>query len=180
MILLFITTLTILLGVSGFRRATENQRAVIFTLGKYTRLKGPGLFWIMPLIEHYRLVDVRVTSIAMEPQKLSTKDHVLIKMDAVVWYKVLQPNEAIVYAGDYEQAICRLSSDTLQHIVSKYTLKELMKDRDVVNSTFQKLADVATEPWGIKIKMAEIKSVQTGDGLQIEEFINKKTRLNLN
>ncbi|MDB5118997.1 MAG: band 7 protein [Sphingobacteriales bacterium] len=180
MVLLYIIALTTLLGVSGLRRANENQRSVVFTLGKYTRLKGPGLFWIMPLIEHYQLVDIRVASVGLEPQELSTKDNVFIKINAVLWYKVLQPNEAIVNVGDYEQAICRLSSNTLQNIISKHTLKEILRDREMLNITLQKLTDVATEPWGIKIKMAEIKGLDTSGGFQNEKFIIRKPRLNLN
>lgn len=179
MILFFIITLTILLGASGFRRASENKRAVIFTFGNYTRLKGSGLFWILPFIERYELVDIRVTSIDMDVQKLITKDHICIQMNAVVWYKVLQPNEAIVFAGDYELAIRRLSAYTLQHLAGKYTLKEIMGDRDAFNCNFQKQTDVATEPWGIKIKMAEMKNLKTAEGVKIEMLIDK-SRLNLN
>jgi len=144
----------------GLRVCQEYERAVIFRLGHYVSIKGPGLYWLFPLIEQQRKVDIRTITVSVERQETITKDSVTVKIDAVVWYKIVNPARAIISVADYRNAVHQVALTSLRNIIGQHVLDEVLKERDTINHTLQNIVDGATEPWGIKVEMVEMKDVE--------------------
>lgn len=161
-----ITGIIILILLSGFRIAQEYQRAVVFRLGRFRGIKGPGLYWIIPLIERQQKVDIRTKTVDLEQQETITKDSVTIKVNAVLWFKITNPEDAIIKVADYNKAVYQFSVTALRNIIGQHTLDEVLRERERINGTLQKIVDSATEPWGIKIEMVEMKDVEIPEGMQ--------------
>ena len=166
MILLpFISVLFFIL-LSGVRIAQEYQRAVVFRLGRFRGIKGPGLYWIIPFIEAQQRVDIRTKTVDLEQQETITKDSVTIKVNAVLWFKITNPEDAIIKVADYNKAVYQFSVTALRNIIGQHSLDEVLREREQINGTLQKIVDSATEPWGIKIEMVEMKDVEIPEGMQ--------------
>lgn len=157
---------TIALLLSGIRIAQEYQRAVIFRLGRFTGIRGPGLYWIIPFIERQNTVDVRTRTVDLEQQETITKDSVTIKVNAVLWFNVIDPGAAILKVADYRQAVYQFAVTSLRNIIGQHVLDEVLRDREGINTTLQRMVDSATEPWGIRIEMVEMKDVEIPEGMQ--------------
>ncbi len=153
-------TVLVVLFISGLRVAQEYERSVIFRLGRYTSIKGPGLYWLFPLIERQRKVDIRTITLAVERQETITKDSVTVKVDAVVWFRIVNPARSIISVADYRNAVYQVALTSLRNIIGQHVLDEVLKERDTINHTLQKIVDVATEPWGIKVEMVEMKDIE--------------------
>jgi regulator of protease activity HflC (stomatin/prohibitin superfamily) len=163
------TTLLIGVGVFivlGLRIAQEYQRAIVFRLGRFKSIKGPGLYWIIPLIERQRTIDIRTNTVTLEQQETITKDSVTIKVNAVLWFRVTDPEKAIIKVANYNQAVYQFSVTALRNIIGQHILDEVLKEREQINATLQKMVDTATEPWGIKIEMVEMKDVEIPEAMQ--------------
>jgi regulator of protease activity HflC (stomatin/prohibitin superfamily) len=163
------TTLLIGVGVFiilGLRIAQEYQRAIVFRLGRFKSIKGPGLYWIIPIIERQRTIDIRTNTVTLEQQETITKDSVTIKVNAVLWFRVTDPEKAIIKVANYNQAVYQFSVTALRNIIGQHILDEVLKEREQINSTLQRMVDTATEPWGIKIEMVEMKDVEIPEGMQ--------------
>jgi regulator of protease activity HflC (stomatin/prohibitin superfamily) len=161
-----IAIIVVLLLLSGFRIAQEYERSVVFRLGRFQAVKGPGLFWIIPLIERQQRVDLRTRTVDLERQETITKDSVTIKVNAVLWFKILMPADAIIKVADYNRAVYQFSVTALRNIIGQHTLDEVLKERQQINDTLQKIVDTTTEPWGIKIEMVEMKDVEIPEAMQ--------------
>lgn len=166
MTIYFIIGLIVLFLLSGIRIAQEYQRSVVFRLGRYAGIRGPGLFYIIPIIERQQLVDIRTNTVGLEQQETITKDSVTIKVNAVLWFKILRPEDAILKVANYNEAIYQFSVTALRNIIGQHTLDEVLKGRQQINATLQQLVDTTTEPWGIKIEMVEMKDVEIPEGMQ--------------
>jgi len=164
--LLVPATILVILFFSGFRIAQEYERSIIFRFGRYASVKGPGLYWIFPWIEQQRKVDIRTVTLAVERQETITKDSVTVKVDAVVWFRIVNPAKAIISVADYYVAVYQVALTSLRNIIGQHVLDEVLKERDTINHTLQKLVDVATEPWGIKIEMVEMKDIEIPSTMQ--------------
>jgi regulator of protease activity HflC (stomatin/prohibitin superfamily) len=163
------TTLLIGVGVFiilGLRIAQEYQRAIVFRLGRFKSIKGPGLYWIIPFIERQRTIDIRTNTVTLEQQETITKDSVTIKVNAVLWFRVTDPEKAIIKVANYNQAVYQFSVTALRNIIGQHILDEVLKEREQINTTLQRMVDTATEPWGIKIEMVEMKDVEIPEGMQ--------------
>jgi regulator of protease activity HflC (stomatin/prohibitin superfamily) len=163
------TTLLIGVGVFivlGFRIAQEYQRAIVFRLGRFKSIKGPGLYWIIPIIERQRTIDIRTNTVTLEQQETITKDSVTIKVNAVLWFRVTDPEKAIIKVANYNQAVYQFSVTALRNIIGQHILDEVLKEREQINATLQRMVDAATDPWGIKIEMVEMKDVEIPEGMQ--------------
>ncbi len=156
----------IVIFLSGLRIAQEYERSVIFRLGRFTSIKGPGLYWIIPLIEMQQRVDIRTKTVDLEQQETITKDSVTIKVNAVLWFKIVNPEGAIIRVADYNKAVYQFSVTALRNIIGQHTLDEVLREREQINGTLQKIVDSATEPWGIKIEMVEMKDVEIPEAMQ--------------
>jgi regulator of protease activity HflC (stomatin/prohibitin superfamily) len=158
--------LIVIILLSGFRIAQEYQRAVIFRLGRFQTIKGPGLYWIIPFIDAQQRVDIRTKTVDLEQQETITKDSVTVKVNAVLWFKITNPENAIIKVADYNKAVYQFSVTALRNIIGQHTLDEVLREREQINGTLQKMVDSATEPWGIKIEMVEMKDVEIPEAMQ--------------
>lgn len=161
----FIIIFTIIF-LSGIRIAQEFQRGVIFRLGRFHSTKGPGLYWIIPLIDRQETVDIRTNTVDLERQETITKDSVTIKVNAVLWFKIINPKDAIIQVADFNKAVYQFSVTALRNIIGQHTLDEVLREREQINGTLQKIVDSTTEPWGIKIEMVEMKDVEIPEAMQ--------------
>ena len=152
--------------LSGIRIAQEYERAVVFRLGRFLRIKGPGIYYLIPLIDRQQKVDIRTTTVNLEQQETITKDSVTIKVNAVLWFRIVEASKAILEVANYSQAVYQFSVTALRNIIGQTTLDEVLRDREKINQTLQEMVGATTEPWGIKIEMVEMKDVEIPESMQ--------------
>jgi regulator of protease activity HflC (stomatin/prohibitin superfamily) len=159
--------LLLVILISGLRVANEYERAVVFRLGRLKGLRGPGLYWLIPLgIETQRKMDLRTMTVDMESQESITKDSVTVKVNAVVWLKICDPVKAVVGVANYYAASYQVALTSLRNIIGQHVLDEVLKERDKINEALQTVVDAATEPWGVKVEMVEMKDVEIPASMQ--------------
>jgi regulator of protease activity HflC (stomatin/prohibitin superfamily) len=159
--------LVIVAAISGLRVANEYERAVVFRLGRLMGTRGPGLYWLIPFgIETQRKVDLRTMTVDMESQESITKDSVTVKVNAVVWLKICDPIKAVVSVANYYAASYQVALTSLRNIIGQHVLDEVLKERDKINEALQLVVDQATEPWGVKVEMVEMKDVEIPASMQ--------------
>lgn len=156
----------VLLGLSGLRVADQYQRAVVLRLGRYQTIRGPGLYWIIPLIEWQFTVDIRTVTAAVEEQETITKDNVPVKINAVVWYRIFDPKKAILEVRSVDNAVIQVALTTLRTGIGQYTLDDVLKEQEVVSTTIGEKIDLVTEPWGVKVERVEMKNVEIPASMQ--------------
>jgi regulator of protease activity HflC (stomatin/prohibitin superfamily) len=157
----------IVIVLSGTRIANEYERAVVFRLGRYRMIKGPGLYWLLPLmIERQQVVDIRTVTVSVEEQETITKDSVAIKLSAVLWFRIVDPYKAVVLVEKYRAAVYQLALTSLRNIICQHGLDEVLKERDRINGTLRSIVDAATAPWGITIEIVEIKDIEIPESMQ--------------
>jgi regulator of protease activity HflC (stomatin/prohibitin superfamily) len=163
-----ILAILVLLAIvlAGLRIANQYQRAVIFRLGRYKRTRGPGLYWIVPLIEWQQTVDLRINTAAVEEQETITKDNVPIKVNAVVWYRIVDPKLAAIEVKNIDLAVIQVALTTLRTGIGQHSLDEVLKEQETVASIIQRKIDAVTEPWGVKVERVEMKNVQIPESMQ--------------
>jgi regulator of protease activity HflC (stomatin/prohibitin superfamily) len=166
MYLLPIFAFIVVFIISGFKIAQEYQRGVVFRLGRFLTIKGPGLYWIIPLVDRQQKVDIRTKTVDLEQQETITKDSVTIKVNAVLWFKITNPEDAIIQVADYNKAVYKFSVTALRNIIGQHSLDEVLREREQINRTLLKMVDLAAQPWGIKIEMVEMKDVEIPEGMQ--------------
>jgi regulator of protease activity HflC (stomatin/prohibitin superfamily) len=138
----------------------EYERGVIFRLGRLTGAKGPGLFVIIPFIDRMVKVDLRVITLDVPPQDVITKDNVTVKVNAVVYFRVVDPQNSVVKVLDHIRATSQISQTTLRNVLGQSELDELLASRDKLNLKLQQIIDEHTDPWGVKVSVVEIKDVE--------------------
>jgi regulator of protease activity HflC (stomatin/prohibitin superfamily) len=153
-------------AIAGLRIANQYARGVVFRLGRYRATLGPGLYWIVPLIEWQRLVDLRITTAAVEEQETITKDNVPIKVNAVVWYRVVNPKEAVIEVKSIDTAVIQVALTTLRTGIGQHSLDEVLKEQEAVSKVIQEKIDAVTEPWGVKVERVEMKNVEIPQSMQ--------------
>ncbi|MBI2862707.1 MAG: slipin family protein [Chloroflexi bacterium] len=158
--------LIVVFAAMGIKTAQEYERGVIFRLGRLMPPRGPGLFIVIPLVERMVRVDLRVVTLEVQPQEIITRDNVTVKVNAVVYYRVIDPNHAVVQVLDYNYATSLISQTTLRSVLGQSEMDELLAQRDRLNARLQQIIDEQTEPWGIKVTAVEIKDVLLPDELQ--------------
>jgi len=144
---------------SMIRILNEYERAVIFTLGRLTGAKGPGLIVLIPGIQKMRRVDLRTITMDVPPQDIITKDNVTIKVNAVLYFRVVEPNRAVIEVENYLLATSKLAQTTLRSVVGQVELDTVLTSRDAINKKLQEILDLQTEPWGVKVSNVEVKQV---------------------
>lgn len=163
---IIIGAIVLLFIILGLCIAQEYERAIVFRLGRFHGTKGPGLFWIIPFIDRKKTIDIRTKTVDLEQQETITKDSVTIKVNAVLWFRVTDPEKAIIKVADFYKAVYQFSVTALRNIIGQHSLDEVLKEREQINGTLQKIVDAATEPWGIKIEMVEMKDVEIPEAMQ--------------
>lgn len=152
--------------ISGIRIDQEYQRGVIFRLGRFHKVKGPGMYWVIPLIDTKQQVDIRTNTVDIESQETVTKDSVTIKVNAVMYYKIIDPEKAIISIKDFRNASYQASLTALRNIIGQHLLDEVLKDRDIINNSIREIVDQITEAWGLKIELVEMKDVELPINMQ--------------
>lgn len=158
--------LMLLLSVSGLKLDREYQRGVIYRLGRAKNLRGPGLYWIVPWVDQKVQVDVRTKTVNIEPQETVTADSVTIRVNAVLYYRILDPVKAINRVENYELAVYQIALTTLRNVVGQNILDDVLQNRDKINLKVQEIVDEITEPWGIVIERVEMKDVEIPTSMQ--------------
>lgn len=156
----------LLAGLSGFKIDREYERGVIFRLGRFTRVKGPGMYWILPLIDQKAQVDIRTKTVDIAPQEAVTADSVTIKVNAVLYYRIIDPSRAINKVENYEIAVYQAAMTTLRNVVGQNILDDVLQNRDKINLRVQEIVDEITESWGVVIERVEIKDVEIPTNMQ--------------
>jgi regulator of protease activity HflC (stomatin/prohibitin superfamily) len=158
--LLFVVILFgVIIIANALRILREYERGVVFRLGRLIGVKGPGIIFLIPIVDKLVKVSLRTVVMDIPPQDVITKDNVSIKVNAVVYFRVVQPDKAIVEVENFLFATSQLSQTTLRSILGQSALDELLAERDKINSELQKIIDYHTEPWGIKISNVEVKQI---------------------
>ena len=151
---------------ASIRIVAEYERGVIFRLGRVIGAKGPGLFFLIPLVDRMVLVDTRVVTLDVPAQEAITKDNVTIKVNAVCYFRVLDPNAAVVNVVNYLMATQQIAQTTLRSVMGQSTLDDLLAERDQINRKLQMIIDEQTEPWGVKVSVVEVKDVELPVSMQ--------------
>lgn len=155
----FVIIFLFILAASAVKILREYERGVIFRLGRLIGAKGPGLFFIIPGIDKMLRISLRTVTMDIPPQDVITRDNVSIKVNAVVYFRVMDPNKAVVEVENYLYATSQLAQTTLRSVVGQAELDELLSQREKINITLQDILDKHTEPWGIKVSLVETKQV---------------------
>jgi len=155
----FIIAVVVVILVSSFRIFREYERGVVFFLGKFYKVKGAGLRLVVPVIQQAVKVDLRTIVMDVPPQDVISRDNVSVKVNAVLYFRVVDPQRAIIQVEDYYAATSQLAQTTLRSVLGKHELDEMLAERDKLNADIQKILDSATDTWGIKVTSVEIKHV---------------------
>ncbi|OGI46677.1 MAG: hypothetical protein A2151_05985 [Candidatus Muproteobacteria bacterium RBG_16_65_34] len=155
----FVLLIVVLLIFSSFRILREYERGVVFLLGRFWKVKGPGLIIVIPGVMQMVRVDLRIVVMDVPPQDVISRDNVSVKVNAVVFFRVIDPQRAIIQVEDYYGATNQLAQTTLRSVLGKHELDEMLAERDKLNVDIQKILDAATDAWGIKVTSVEIKHV---------------------
>lgn len=146
--------------ISGLKVDREYERGVMFRLGRFQKIKGPGLYWTIPAIDQKVRIDIRTKTVDIDPQEAVTADSVTIRVNAVLFYRVIEPQKAINRVENYQMAVYQAAMTTLRNVVGQNILDDILQKRDKVNFKVQEIVDELTEPWGIEIERVEIKDVE--------------------
>jgi regulator of protease activity HflC (stomatin/prohibitin superfamily) len=167
MILTGVALVVLLVLLSGVRIAREYQRAVVFRLGRYTGLRGPGLFWLIPLgIENETRIDLRVVTSPIEQQETITRDSVTVKVNAVLWYRVSDPQKAVLNVENFRVAVQQVALTSLRNVIGQHDLDEVLKSRDQINSILSRNVVENITPWGVAVDLLEMKDVEIPQDMQ--------------
>lgn len=157
--------LLLILAFSSFRVLREYQRGVVFQLGRFWRVKGPGLVLVIPGIQQMVRVDLRVVTMDVEPQDVISRDNVSVKVNAVVFFRVVDPQKAIIQVENYLMATSQLAQTTLRVVLGKHELDEMLAERERLNLDVQQILDAQTDAWGIKVTNVEIKHIDLNESM---------------
>jgi len=182
--MLVATILIIGVLLSGLRIAQEYQRGVVLRLGRYVGLRGPGLYWVVPLgIERATTIDVRTRTVSAEQQETITRDSVTIKVNAVLWYRIVDAARSVIEVADAHTAVYQLALTGLRNIIGQHDLDEVLQERDKINHLLHDSIAPATAPWGVEVERFEMKDVelpaamQQVMAMQAEAIREKRARL---
>jgi regulator of protease activity HflC (stomatin/prohibitin superfamily) len=165
--LLIIVVVFAIVSLSGFRIAQEYQRGVVFRLGRVRGLRGPGLFWIIPLgIERAVIIDIRTRTVSAERQETITRDSVTIKVNAVLWYRIVDAAKSVIAVSDAASAVYQLALTSLRNIIGQHDLDEVLQNRDKINGLLQEGVAGSTAQWGVEVERFEMKDVELPEAMQ--------------
>lgn len=166
MIPLLIAAAVAAVVLSGIRIAQEYERGIVFRLGRYEATRGPGLYWNIPLLERQRKIDLRTRTVNVEQQETITSDSVTIRVNAVLWFRVVDPQRAVIAVADYRSAVYQVALTSLRNVIGQHDLDEVLRSRDQINAQLAVLVDKATDPWGVQVEAVEMKDVEIPEAMQ--------------
>jgi len=166
-IVLVLLFLVVLFLISAIKVAREYERGIIFRLGRLLpEPKGPGLFILIPVVDRMVKVDLRTITLNIPPQEVITKDNVPVRVNAVAYFRIVEPKNAIVQVENFMVATSQIAQTTLRSVLGQHLLDELLSERDKINAILQEIIDESTSPWGIKVSIVEVKDVEIPTGMQ--------------
>jgi regulator of protease activity HflC (stomatin/prohibitin superfamily) len=166
-VLVVIAILLALFLISALKVIREYERAIVFRLGRlYPDPKGPGLFFLIPIVDRMVKVDLRTITLNIPPQEVITKDNVPVRVNAVAYFRIVAPKDAIVQVENFMVATSQIAQTTLRSVLGQHQLDELLSEREKINAILQEIIDEATGPWGIKVSIVEVKDVEIPAGMQ--------------
>ena len=151
--------------LNSFRILREYERGVVFMLGRFWRVKGPGFVVVIPLVQQMVRVDLRTRVFDVPPQDVISRDNVSVRVNAVLYYRVIDPEKSIIQVEDYNQATSELAQTTLRSVVGQHELDQMLAERDKINSDVQRILDAQTDAWGIKVSNVELKHIDLNDNM---------------
>ena len=158
--------IVLLVLASTIKIVKEYERGVVFRLGRLVGPRGPGLILLVPFIERMQKIDLRTVTLDIPAQEVITRDNVTVRVNAVAYFRVLDPNAAIVNVTDYNRATSQIAQTTLRSVLGQSTLDDLLSERDKINEQLQRIIDEQTEPWGVKVSIVEVKDVELPQAMQ--------------
>ena len=161
-----VVVLALAVLISGLKVLKEYERGVIFRLGRLVASRGPGVIYVIPLIEKMQRIELRTVTMDVPPQDVITRDNVSVKVSAVLYFRVMDPNRAVVEVVDYLFATSQLAQTTLRSVCGQAELDELLAEREKINSHLQEILDQQTDPWGIKVVTVEVKHIDLPQEMQ--------------
>ena len=162
-----IVALVLVVVLSGLRIAQEYQRGVVFRLGRYRGLRGPGLYWIIPLgIERAVTIDIRTRTVSAERQETITRDSVTVKVNAVIWYHIVDAGKSVIAVSDAAAAVYQLALTSLRNIIGQHDLDEVLQERNKINGLLRDSIAAASTRWGIELERFEMKDVELPEAMQ--------------
>jgi regulator of protease activity HflC (stomatin/prohibitin superfamily) len=156
----------LIVASTAIRIAQEYERGVVFRLGRFTGVRGPGIYFLIPFIERSVKVDLRVVTMDVPSQEAITKDNVTVKVNAVVYYRVVKPEDSVIKVFDHRYATSQIAQTTLRSVLGQSELDEVLAQREKINQTLQRIIDEQTDPWGVKVSIVEIKEVELPQAMQ--------------
>ncbi len=162
-VVVFIVAIFIL---SGLKILNEYERGVVFRLGRLTPYRGPGVIFVIPMLERMARIDLRTVTLDIPPQDVITRDNVTVKVSAVLYFRVVDPSRAVTEVADYLFATMQLAQTTLRSVGGQTELDELLSQRDKLNARIQEIVDAQTEPWGVKVTLVELKNIDLPQDMQ--------------
>lgn len=145
--------------IQSIKVLNEYERAVVFTLGRFTDVKGPGLIFLIPGVQKMRRVDLRTVTMDIPSQDIISKDNVTLKVNGVVYFRVENSELAVISVEDYYHATAQIAQTTLRSVIGQFELDEILSKREVINAKLQQIIDEQTEPWGVKVSAVEVKAI---------------------
>jgi regulator of protease activity HflC (stomatin/prohibitin superfamily) len=161
-----IVVLTVFFLSAAIRILNEYERGVIFRLGRVIKAKGPGLIILIPIVDKMVKVSMRLVAMDVDPQDVITRDNVSVKVNAVIYYRVIEPIKAVIEVEEYNYAVSQLAQTTLRSVCGQAELDELLSAREKINSQLQEILDMHTDPWGIKVTTVELKHIDLPQDMQ--------------
>lgn len=162
--------------LSGVRIIQDNQRAVIYRFGRFNTVKGPGIYWLFPFFERQKQVDIRTKTIELRQQTVLTKDSISIKVKTVLWYKIIDPKNAVTKVFDYNMAVYQYARTAVRNTMSSFVLDDLINNRANINEILRVNIQIAADAWGVQIELLEIKEVEIPEELQKALALDSKIR----
>ena len=161
-----IVAVAVLIILSGLKVLKEYERGVVFRLGRLTPYRGPGVIFVIPIVERWVRIDLRTVTLDIPPQDVITRDNVTIKVSAVLYFRVLDPSRAVTEVASYLFATTQLAQTTLRSVGGQTELDELLAQREKLNARIQEIVDAQTEPWGVKVTLVELKNIDLPQDMQ--------------
>jgi regulator of protease activity HflC (stomatin/prohibitin superfamily) len=153
--------------IAAIKVAREYERAIVFRFGRlFPEPKGPGLYWLIPVVDKMVKIDLRTITLQIPPQEVISKDNVPVRVNAVAYFRIVDPKAAIVQIENYMVATSQIAQTTLRSVLGQHSLDELLSEREKINTILQGIIDEQTAPWGIKVSVVEVKDVEIPSGMQ--------------
>jgi regulator of protease activity HflC (stomatin/prohibitin superfamily) len=166
-VLVIVVFFVVLYAIAAIKVLREYERGIVFRLGRlFPQPKGPGLIFLIPIVDRMVRVDLRTITLNIPPQEVITKDNVPVRVNAVAYFRIVQPQEAIVQVENFMVATSQIAQTTLRSVLGQHQLDELLSEREKINTILQEIIDQATGPWGIKVSIVEVKDVEIPQGMQ--------------